>query len=1440
FDQAFEVTLKASVKVANVEHPPVSEGDGYTYDYAAHELGEFTIGFEYAGEENPPSLPDVAKHQESELRGIAGNGEPEGDVYNGGQWSGPVESWRKIGVDGRPAGAAASFVDALTGRFHHQESDFALAVPGSDLVLGVSRSAADTTWTTSFGMRPEENPEWMFGPGWRTNLASVLVRTKDLKPDGSEKTADPEDPRIVKSSITLRDYRGGTFRFLEYTDGDGVTSYLADPTLRPDRANEGISLTEGAGATLVFSQPVLGLSHVYEPTTLAIKIPNNRDVATVDGTNDSGFRGMEYHRLASVTDRFGETLQYTYGADTAKLAPDEITVAGRTSLKLKFQQSGGRITGFQDPGGVIHTYVYASRTFNDGSTQFIHNVLASHEVGSRTAAAYDYHYRIEADPRPDEMLAEDELGGLYRIDTHHFVPDSITNGAGDELSVQFATSTARWTWSHVAGEYYHPAGDPLVVASTSLPNGIGISFGLDHTLRLGRPEIPPDGVNPGSPEVPTVYSIVTTVTDLWGGEWSYSFGTPVMHRWTLPILDERVLPGASALVFPGMSRSCSNVTGATLDFEFDAAAGFATSRITDGADRSTATERNEAFGGFSGPYTAPSLRPGTRIHSRSNLPSSVTDPMDRTTTWHYITNSGQPDHLLPSSIDVAGGRTLVIGRGVHARTESLRVDKAGGTLARVNFGYSGSIPGVVSKVTRKALGAPDDPSWTTDLVKDLQPDANGFPWRIGNDAAGINNLVTRDAAGRVTSVQGPDGGTRSVRYDDSGLVESICQPDGGIRSLERDGAGRVRIGRDPLGHATGIGYDPMGRPDLVVRDMNGNLDWSPSGGFEGVDPTVDTVVSVLFQDATRTVRVTDPRGYVSLRNFDVLGRTTRILTPGNDREPGETPDETEDRLTVIGHDLLESPNMPVRVTDPLGFETIYKFDAYGRLDGVLREYGENQGTPLYAGTFLGYDDALDLVDQIISVRTPLDSSGEPVGGASLQQLVTRIVLDGLGRPEESIHAEGSANENRVRVSRSSTGILWKREVRDEIGEGGAPDHWSAFETDFDALGRPTEARSPEMVDATTGLAGNATRNFSYDSFGRLEAVFDSYDAATRFGYDVMGRRVWRKSPSVLDSRSGSTRSPVSFVAYDAAGRMVRSVDPLGYAWSYEHDAAGRLKKATGPVVNPAAPAGHRRPVWERDYDLAGNLIEVTNPESRVTSYDYYPDNRLEKITKPVTFTNASGLPELSDVVERYERDARGSVTRVVDGEDQVTAFSYDGLGRLLTRTVDPDDSRALTSSNTYDALLLLTSEDAAGQVKQFSYDDRFLLEQIDVVGKPAESLVFGHDLLGNLTRIDPLVAPVDYSMGNPSVERTYDVLGLLRTETSNGVTTTYGYDLNGLLSLVSDDAGTASLSIQHDAAGRAWRVVDSGAGATLTTDFGHDLAGRLVHEEMPNGLVQES
>ena len=122
--------------------------------------------------------------------------------------------------------------------------------------------------------------------------------------------------------------------------------------------------------------------------------------------------------------------------------------------------------------------------------------------------------------------------------------------------------------------------------------------------------------------------------------------------------------------------------------------------------------------------------------------------------------------------------------------------------------------------------------------------------------------------------------------------------------------------------------------------------------------------------------------------------------------------------------------------------------------------------------------------------------------------------------------------------------------------------------------------------------------------------------------------------------------------------------------------------------NPAT-GGWGGPATTYAYDLAGNLVSVTDGQGNVTSTTY--DARNECLTE----TDASGTTS-------YTYDAMGNMLTLEDPDNNVTTWTYDHLGRVLTES----------------ELVALNTSTTAVAARSWTYDaDGNVLQYIDADGR---------------------------------------------------------------------------------------------------------------------------
>lgn len=223
---------------------------------------------------------------------------------------------------------------------------------------------------------------------------------------------------------------------------------------------------------------------------------------------------------------------------------------------------------------------------------------------------------------------------------------------------------------------------------------------------------------------------------------------------------------------------------------------------------------------------------------------------------------------------------------------------------------------------------------------------------------------------------------------------------------------------------------------------------------------------------------------------------------------------------------------------------------------------------------------------------------------------------------------------------------------------------------------------------------------TYDSFDRLQSV--AAPGSSDVPADYNNAPAVRQTTSYLyDANDNVTRrtTPRGLgypYTYDSYDRLTREADAGGSAWGYTYDAGDNVVKEM-PPNGFAAPAADQ-PNYQTlsAYDAGDRLATRQSPLVRTgttdarqtTTYTYWPDSTLRRVSEPGAATVAGGT-----VVARlteYDYDGRGLPSRETHGRASGTVFAsgartwlseYDANGNLR-RSVDPSGVTTATSGST--------------------------------------------------------------------------------------------------------------------------------------------------------------
>ncbi len=380
---------------------------------------------------------------------------------------------------------------------------------------------------------------------------------------------------------------------------------------------------------------------------------------------------------------------------------------------------------------------------------------------------------------------------------------------------------------------------------------------------------------------------------------------------------------------------------------------------------------------------------------------------------------------------------------------------------------------------------------------------------------------------------------------------------------------------------------------------------------------------------------------------------------------------------------------------------------------------------------------------------------------------------------------------------------------------------------YDIMGNVKTAKSPRYFKESWSTP---TVSYDYDYAGNVVRETDANGSSTVLSYDRMGRQT-----SVTDKKGD-----ITYVAYDNMSRPISVTAPFADAKTSKkltwYDANNNVVKEK-QQSNQQGNTVEEYDTVEYAYDSRNRLTAVKSypqpAEINYTQYAYDSVGNMMRmytgLTAPVDTQTVSDLPS-GCALTQYEYNPLKQMTRTTDAGGLQQAFTYDYVGNLLG-TTDKNgwqisyqynifskpltETRALggvteNTSYTYDVAGNLRKVTQGSDIISYGYDNfgRIISESNKGITKN-----YIPDAEGNITSLSVKNAQGGELLG---IGYTYTRLSQYDTLSSGGVTTSYTYDLNGLLTGTSNNTGD-SVSYQHNKAGLVTRMENRLNGSL--TDF---------------------
>lgn len=698
-----------------------------------------------------------------------------------------------------------------------------------------------------------------------------------------------------------------------------------------------------------------------------------------------------------------------------------------------------------------------------------------------------------------------------------------------------------------------------------------------------------------------------------------------------------------------------------------------------------------------------------------------------------------------------------------------------------------------------------------------------------------NGLVRDFAAdGRILAMTDRNGNSLTFSYAD-GQLTSVTDANGRILTLTYDENGKLQAFADPIGHIYGLDYT--------------------DGLLTGVRYPDGAVWEYAYNSNNLLISKTDPNGNLTQYDFDTDGRVIQVIDPQNNSRSfthavsapvGRVPEAfpasvVPDRDFVLseqsggewGFQFDPSHEKVTRKTGPLGHETVYDYDALGQL---INKVEPDIGTTSYV-----YDNG----GHVVSMIDPLGQLTEWTYN-SFGQVLT---VGGAPGDYSFTYDVGGNLLTRTKPAGETTTFAYDNAgnlvaIIDPLGRVTSLTYDSA--NNPVTLTRSTGAQYTMTYDANGNLLtlrdplGRVT-NMVYDSRNQLQQITAAGGQVTRFSYDGNGNRT-----SVVDANGHETR-----FSYNHQQQLTSFLDALDHQTLLAYEVPGCPScGGISPLSSVTAANGGQTAFA---YDLLGRLISTTDPLGMVETLSYAATRN------PVSKTAADGssVAYSYDALQRltgktlstgdsisYVYDSRNNVTSAAN-EQNSYAFTYDEANRLILVS----DSRGVSIAYQYDAAgnrTALTLQPGAEneQTIAYAYDegDRptgMLTSEgsfsfsYDLADRPATlsypNGIVAHYNYDDINQSDWLIG-IDYAdstIGEDLLAIAYpqhDALGQRLQSTTDGITTSYGYDAAGRVTRAQ--TGSSVEAYSYDEVGN--RIAGPTVKDTADTAYEHNLANQMI------------
>jgi RHS repeat-associated protein len=685
----------------------------------------------------------------------------------------------------------------------------------------------------------------------------------------------------------------------------------------------------------------------------------------------------------------------------------------------------------------------------------------------------------------------------------------------------------------------------------------------------------------------------------------------------------------------------------------------------------------------------------------------------------------------------------------------------------------------------------------------------GIKWTFGyntnsqistiTDGAGLTTTITRDGSGNATAIVGPYGQTTALQLDANGFLASVTNPGNETTVLNNSIGGLLTSITGPLGDTYNVSYNSLGQV-TQVRD--------PLGG--GWTDTTTESAPLTNLNYEVNVACTNSVGDTQLRYMSLQPTGTTTVS------------------YYAGTNFTESESVAIDGGKTFSFSDGSSFYS---VVGADPRFGSQVQNP--NSLTLNISPTLTQTTSI-QRSTTLAQNGNPLSFTALTNLTT---VNG----NTSTQVYTASNRTFVVTSPAGRSMTFSGDSLGRVIHTAAAGQGTV---DF------TYNANGQLVAITnTSSAGPAVITFAYNSLGQASAITEPLGNTVSFAYSAAGRMKQLTMPDgsvaglIFDSEGNLTSvtppgRPAHTYEYNSLGSLTNYTPPLvasNESITLQYDTERNLTRAT-------APDGQTETfVWGPN----NQLQQYTLGAGATLTYQYGA-NPGASFLCPLAINSSTG----ENVQFGYTASIRTSNawSGPISGQfsaqpnNDFLASSRTVGNSTVSYTYDPD--LLMTQAGN----LAITRDPASGNITattlgsvtdQRMFDDRGLMTNYSVFSNavPVWSMGLAYDLDRRLTnKVESFAAQVN------TFGYVYDRLSRLQQVWLNGsLDVAYSYDTNG--NRLTRNTETATYDAQdrvltYAGTNFAWSpngYMLTATAAGETTTYSYDIRGVILSVTLPSG-----